>query len=190
MDIIDIARVCHEVNRAYCKGIGDAPHEAWDNAPDWQRQSAIAGVRFLAENPAAGPDASHKAWLAHKEAEGWKFGYVKDEAKKEHPCFVPYEQLPAEQRVKDYLFQAVTRTLLAMQAEEVSTTAKEAMRVFFNPSQLDEVGRIKYAAARLFTLLEKLWEKGDRAAAREASIAMTHAQAASMWGVMGATKNL
>jgi hypothetical protein len=36
---------------------------------------------------------------------------VKNPDAKEHPCFVPYDELPAEQRTKDYLFQAVVRAL-------------------------------------------------------------------------------
>lgn len=31
---------------------------------------------------------------------------------KRHPCLVPCDQLPAEQRVKDYLFGAIIRLVL------------------------------------------------------------------------------
>ena len=107
----EIARACHEVNRAYCNSIGDTSQPAWEDAPDWQRRSAIAGVEFTLANPDAKPSASHESWLAEKERDGWKYGPVKDPKKKEHPCFVPYDQLPAEQKSKDYLFQAVVRAL-------------------------------------------------------------------------------
>ncbi|MEQ9948114.1 RyR domain-containing protein [Pectobacterium aroidearum] len=53
------------------------------------------------------PEASHNKWLEFKKQDGWKYGPVKDAEKKEHPCFVPYGQLPKEQQVKDYLFRAV-----------------------------------------------------------------------------------
>ena len=33
-------------------------------------------------------------------AAGWKYGPVRDELKKEHPCLVPYEDLTEEE--KDY----------------------------------------------------------------------------------------
>lgn len=107
-----IARVCHEVNRAYCASIGDTSQPAWEDAPEWQRQSAITGVRFTIGNPGAPPSASHESWLAEKERDGWKYGAVKDPVAKEHPCFVPYGDLPVEQRSKDYLFQAVVRSLV------------------------------------------------------------------------------
>jgi len=102
---IDIAKKCHEINRAYCAALGDTSQLPWDQAPEWQRQSAINGVQFHIEHPDAGPDASHNSWLEEKRSAGWKFGPVKDADKKEHPCFVPYGQLPAEQKAKDYLFK-------------------------------------------------------------------------------------
>lgn len=107
-----IARVCHEVNRAYCASLGDHSQPAWEDAPEWQRASAIAGVEFIQNNPTAPPSASHESWLKQKEADGWKYGPEKNAETKEHPCFVPYEQLPLAQRSKDYIFGAVVRSLL------------------------------------------------------------------------------
>ena len=106
-----IARVAHEVNRAYCHALGDDSQVAWEDAPEWQRDSARNGVRHALANPGTSPEDSHKGWLAQKEREGWTFGEQKDVVAKTHPCFVPYEQLPAAQRVKDYLFLAVVRAL-------------------------------------------------------------------------------
>lgn len=106
-----IAKVCHEVNRAYCQALGDNSQLPWDDAPDWQRESAVNGVKFHMENPNAGPDASHNSWLAEKERTGWKYGTVKDADKKEHPCFLPYDMLPVDQRAKDYIFSAIVKVL-------------------------------------------------------------------------------
>lgn len=111
MNVTNIAMVCHEVNRAYCKALGDDSQQPWDEAPQWQRDSAINGVKFTLANPDAPPSASHDSWLAEKREAGWKYGAVKNPDAKEHPCFVPYEQLPVEQRAKDYIFQAVVRSL-------------------------------------------------------------------------------
>lgn len=106
-----LARAAHEINRAYCAALGDATQVAWEDAPDWQQASALLGVDMHLANPDATPEDSHASWLAQKEADGWKFGPVKDAEKKEHPCFMPYDQLPAEQKAKDYLFRAVVHTL-------------------------------------------------------------------------------
>lgn len=112
MDKVHIAYVCHEANRAYCETLGDYSQLPWDQAPQWQKDSAIKGVEFIASNPDSQPSDSHNSWLKEKEETGWKYGPVKDPDKKEHPCFVPYDQLPPEQRLKDNLFLSIVRALL------------------------------------------------------------------------------
>ena len=102
-----VAEVCHEANRCYCNSIGDFSQPLWEVAPEWQRVSAINGVSFHRANPDAGPAASHESWLKEKEENGWKYGPVKDVEKKEHPCFVPYDELPAEQKRKDLIFTSI-----------------------------------------------------------------------------------
>ncbi len=109
--VLAIAKVCHEANRAYCATLGDGSQPPWEDAPAWQRESAIKGVDHALANPGAKPSDSHESWLREKEAAGWKCGPVKDPEKREHPCFVPYDQLPPEQRAKDALFLAVVRAL-------------------------------------------------------------------------------
>lgn len=110
-----IARVAHEANRAYCQSIGDNSQVCWDEAPEWQRNSAINGVLFHIANPDATPENSHESWMREKAADGWKYGAVKDAEKKEHPCFTAYANLPVAQRAKDYLFRAVIHSLVAVE---------------------------------------------------------------------------
>jgi len=113
---VDIAKVAHETNRHYCQTIGDDSQLLWEDAPDWQKDSAVNGVKFHLENPEAGCSASHESWLKEKYDNGWKHGPVKDPEKKEHPCCVPYEELPVEQRVKDALFVGVVRAMKVLLA--------------------------------------------------------------------------
>lgn len=111
MHVHKIARVCHAANRGYCLALGDQSQLPWDEAPEWQRQSAINGVLFLLDNPAAPPSATHESWLKEKREQGWKWGPTKNPQTKEHPCFVPYEELHVAQRAKDYIFQAIVREM-------------------------------------------------------------------------------
>lgn len=113
MKVEDIAAICHDANRTLCILQGDFSQPAWPSAPDWQKESAVAGVKFHVSQRVrpVPPSASHESWLRQKEADGWKYGPVKDADKKEHPCFVPYEELPREQQVKDYLFGAIVSGL-------------------------------------------------------------------------------
>lgn len=106
--VIDrIARVCHEVNRAYCKALGDDSQKPWDEAPEWQRKSARNGVIMHMTRRDADEETSHDEWMREKLATGWKWGPVKDEVAKTHPCIVDFSKLPPEQKAKDYLFRAV-----------------------------------------------------------------------------------
>lgn len=111
MNSIAVARVCHEVNRAFCQSIGDDSQPTWEDAPDWQKRSAVTGVELHLHNPNAKPSDSHESWMAEKIADGWVYGEKKDPEAKTHPCIVPYEQLPIEQQSKDYLFRQVVHSL-------------------------------------------------------------------------------
>lgn len=104
---VNLARVCHEVNREWCAYNGDDSQPAWEDAPQWQKDSAIAGVRFVVGNPDAGDDASHNSWMRQKAADGWVYGETKDPEAKTHPCMVPFEELPREQQFKDRLFRTI-----------------------------------------------------------------------------------
>jgi hypothetical protein len=107
MNIEQIARVCHQANKAFCESIGDLSQESWDHAEQWKRESAIKSVTYALANPGASASAQHEAWLRDKARDGWKFGPVKDAEKKEHPCILPYSELSQEHKTKDHLFHAV-----------------------------------------------------------------------------------
>ncbi len=109
LTIVAVAEICHDANKTYCERLGDFSQESWEYSSDHVRQSAIKGVRAHFENPTMTARDSHASWLACKEKAGWAHGDVKDEKKKTHPCMVPYDQLPEEQRVKDHLFTAICR---------------------------------------------------------------------------------
>lgn len=110
MKVVDIARLCHEANKAICETFGDMSQLSWDLAEQWQRDSAIKGVQFTIDNMNATPEDQHNAWMADKIVDGWCFGAEKDATKKTHPCIVAYDQLPPEQRVKDHVFRAIVVT--------------------------------------------------------------------------------
>ena len=106
-----IAEVAHEANRAIQRIQGDpsvSPH--WEDAPEWQRASAIEGVAKA--RAGATPTQLHQSWCDFKTADGWTYGEVKDADAKTHPCLVPYGELPDSQKAKDYLFSSVVGALM------------------------------------------------------------------------------
>jgi len=107
MNYVNIAKLCHKVNKEYCEAMGDASQVSWDEAPEWQKNSAIKGVEMHLTTEGVTPEDSHKAWMKQKIDEGWKYGTVKDPEKKEHPCILPYFELPYQQKAKDYIFKAI-----------------------------------------------------------------------------------
>ena len=122
LTIEDLARLCHAANGMYCEAIGDDMQQPWEDV----RESVISGVKFRLMNPLSTPEQSHENWLRDKERDGWKYGPVKDPAKKEHPCFRPYGELPAEQRAKDHIFVSVVDSLKGQLRKDVFETAPDA----------------------------------------------------------------
>lgn len=110
----EIAQVAHEANRAYCETLGDLTQVPWAAAPQWQKDSAINGVKLYAQNLGLSPERSHEAWRNEKISEGWTFGPVKSERDKIHPSLLPYDELPLEEQAKDSLFGSVCRALLSV----------------------------------------------------------------------------
>jgi hypothetical protein len=112
--ILCAACAAHTANAAFCRLLGDYSQPSWNEAPIWQRRSAIKGVLNVITNPDIGPGDSHRSWLTEKEETGWKYGPAKDEEAKLHPCMVPFDELPIEQQMKDFLFLRTVRNVLAL----------------------------------------------------------------------------
>jgi hypothetical protein len=107
-----IATICHEANSVYCRSIGDLSQPRWEDAPQWQKDSALAGVMAIITNPDQTPEMSHDGWVKQKRADGWVFGNVKNPELKIHPCLVEYSELSQEQEIKDIIFTSVTKGML------------------------------------------------------------------------------
>jgi len=112
--ILLIAQIAHEANKAYCESINDFSVLHWDEAPEWQKKSIVLGVEFNLENPNAPASATHDNWLKDKRNDGWKHGLVKNAELKEHPCFLPFDELPYNQKIKDVIFKEIVATFIAI----------------------------------------------------------------------------
>lgn len=112
LKVEDLARIAHEANRAYCRGIYDYSHKSWDDTPQEIKDTTIAGVEFLINNPSVSPSDMHNNWCKDKASKGWKYGPRKDVENKLHPCMVEYLDLSEEQRLKDSLFSTIIKVFL------------------------------------------------------------------------------
>lgn len=43
----------------------------------------------------------HEVWAKMRMDQGWTWGPKRDDDEKKHPCLVPYDQLPEEEKVYD-----------------------------------------------------------------------------------------
>ena len=81
--------------------------------PSGEKDSAIQGVKTALAAYAADeyidPETQHNSWMRVKLRDGWKYGVEKNADEKVHPCLLPSDELPKEQRVKDVLFVAIVR---------------------------------------------------------------------------------
>lgn len=65
-------------------------------------------VELLAEN-------AHEIWASERLRDGWKYGPQRDDAKRQHPCLVPYSQLPDRERDYDRtMVMGSVRAILAL----------------------------------------------------------------------------
>lgn len=109
LNIRQIARVCHEANRALQEELGEHPSPPWEFCGADIQTSAVRGVEHATSG--CTPEELHQSWCDTKAEQGWRYGPEKNADKKTHPCLVPYDDLPVEQRRKDYLFQGVVLSL-------------------------------------------------------------------------------
>lgn len=110
--IIQIAQVVHEAERAWQLVNGNKDYPTWDKASNAMKEKVANNVEFHIENPLAGDAGFHVRWLRTQEAEGWKWGKVKDEVQRTHPRMVPFHLLPPQDQARDRLFVAIVKALV------------------------------------------------------------------------------
>jgi len=112
-----IAKICHAANRAYCQCLEDHSVYSmahWDELSEPEQKGYINGVEFRLANPGCSAEDMHRNWLVEKTEAGWVYGQDKNLKKKTHPCILPYDRLPEDQKVKDFLFMAILSALTDM----------------------------------------------------------------------------
>ena len=57
----------------------------------------------------------HEVWAKLRLEQGWTYGPTRDDERKQHPCLVPYEELPESEKSFDRATAAETlRAILAL----------------------------------------------------------------------------
>ena len=58
--------------------------------------------------------SAHEVWVRMRAREGWRYGLVRDDRRRQHPCMVAYDDLPDGE--KEYDRQMALATLRALTA--------------------------------------------------------------------------
>lgn len=113
MNVTQVARIAHEVNRAFCASIGGGAGLAWDKASASDREAAMMSVTALSRGFST-PEHIHEAWVREMSLNGWTHGPVVDVQAKTHPNLTDYAALPRDIQTRDALFVAVVRGALGI----------------------------------------------------------------------------
>jgi ryanodine receptor 2 len=66
----------------------------------------------------------HDIWSAGRIAEGWQYGETRDDVRKLHPCLVPYDELPENEKEYDRNTAMETlKTIILLEFNIVTTNS-------------------------------------------------------------------
>ena len=66
----------------------------------------------------------HEVWSAMRMAQGWTYGPTRNDAEKKHPCLVPYDELPEEEKVYDRNTSIETLKFIVLNGFEITSKDK------------------------------------------------------------------
>lgn len=84
------------------------------NTDDIKLPENLSGlVELMAKNV-------HEIWAATRIKQGWTYGLERDDKQRKHPCLVPYEELPEEEKIYDRNTSTETLKLIMKLGFEIS----------------------------------------------------------------------
>lgn len=69
----------------------------------------------------------HEVWSAMRMAQGWTYGPTRNDAEKKHPCLVPYDELPEEEKVYDRNTSIETLKFIVLNGFEINSKDKNTI---------------------------------------------------------------
>lgn len=112
MTFEDIAEITYYANSVYRRSIGESERPDWSMLSDTTKAAIVKGVKFIITSEVeVSPPMNHMHWMNHKFNDGWVYGEIEDKDKKTHPCLLPYNTLPPEQRLKDEIYLTIVKQL-------------------------------------------------------------------------------
>ncbi|MBO7445288.1 MAG: Ryanodine receptor Ryr [Bacteroidales bacterium] len=69
----------------------------------------------------------HEVWAATRIAQGWTYGPERNDAERKHPCLVPYDQLPEEEKAYDRATSQETLKFIMLNGFEITHKNKNTL---------------------------------------------------------------
>lgn len=69
----------------------------------------------------------HEVWAATRIAQGWTYGPERNDAARKHPCLVPYDQLPEEEKAYDRATSQETLKFIMLNGFEITHKNKNTL---------------------------------------------------------------
>lgn len=114
-----VARKAHDMWKFFTELVSDEKVPGWELAEDWQRETAISGVKAVISGASSDPKEEHDRWCKEKIGLGWKYGPEKDGNLKTHPCLVDFEDLPICKQGLDPILNWTMRAALEQEGIEI-----------------------------------------------------------------------
>ncbi|MBI5774408.1 MAG: hypothetical protein HZA89_11780 [Verrucomicrobia bacterium] len=115
-------------------------------------------TELLAEN-------THEVWARERIAQGWKFGPARNDEAKEHPCLVPYKDLPESEKTfdRDAALETIKTVLSLGLPKSRTDQSQEDHTTLTHNTDLDEknktiIGRLKKPKLTVAEL-RRIWEE-------------------------------
>lgn len=100
---------------------------------------------------------THDIWARLRFAQGWTYGPVRDDATKQHPCLIPYEQLPESEKDADRATAIGTLKAIVAQGYELIPRGNRGPALPGRGAEPDALRRIATAEAATLSELQALW---------------------------------
>lgn len=113
-----IARVVWEANRQLQIADGeDWPDEPWDAAPEWRKNITTGTVSLVRSGIVANAGQAHEFWKHSMEIMEWEWSHEKNQARKQHPSLIPWEELTPRAQLGQRLLVLITREMMEAEPE-------------------------------------------------------------------------
>jgi tetratricopeptide (TPR) repeat protein len=98
---------------------------------------------------------AHERWAEQRIGDGWRYGPHRDDGRKEHPCLVPYEELPDSEKAYDRMIALETLRVLVSLGYSLQPPGAKGASPSEQGSKHD-----RYMATLRQADLGGLWESG------------------------------